>query len=266
MTPPIEHILSELKDLRNKLNNHELYRSLKTMEDIKFFMEQHVFAVWDFMSLLKALQNQLTNTNVPWVPSGTGKSARFINEIVMGEESDVNECNEVKSHFEMYMDAMNEINAKTDKIQTFITEIVQGNTMKNAAKKAQIPNEILNFIEFTMSVIATNKTHQIAAAFTFGREDVIPDMFLKIIDQSMSENKEAHYVKLLYYLNRHIEVDGDEHGPLSLAMIEELCLEDHNKWEEVLSTAKEALRQRIKLWDFICNGIKSKRHLSTINV
>ena len=263
---PIEHILFELKDLRDKLNNHKLYSSLKSIEDIKYFMEQHVFAVWDFMSLLKALQNQLTNTNVPWVPSGTGKSARFINEIVMGEESDVNECNEVKSHFEMYVDAMHEISAKTDKIDAFITQVKKGKSIKIAAADIQIPSEIYDFIEFTMSVIASNKTHQIAAAFTFGREDVIPDMFLKIIEQSMRENKEAHYEKLLYYLNRHIEVDGDEHGPLSLAMIEDLCMEEATKWVEVLTTAKEALKQRIKLWDFICKGIQSENNKTLLNI
>lgn len=62
----IEFIESELADLRNTLTNHELYNSLSEIKDIRIFMEKHVYAVWDFMSLLKALQNHLTCVAIPW--------------------------------------------------------------------------------------------------------------------------------------------------------------------------------------------------------
>jgi hypothetical protein len=217
-------------------------------------MEKHVFAVWDFMSLLKSLQNHLTNVHTPWTPKGKGPTTRFINEIVMAEESDINELGEAMSHYEMYLDAMVQVGANTSDINQFIKAIEKGNNIEDAAKKIDLDDPVLEFIKFTMEVINSNKPHSIASAFTFGREDVIPDMFLEIVGQSKTNNEES-YSKLLYYLNRHIELDGDEHGPISLKMVAELCGDDTQKWNEVLEIANEALKLRLKLWDHIKSSI-----------
>ena len=178
---PIQKIEHELIDLKTQINKHPLYKTLETIEDVKIFMGIHVFAVWDFMSLLKALQNLLTNSNIPWTPKGQGEAARFINEIVMGEESDVNESGEVKSHYEMYIDAMDQIQVNTSKIKAFITSIENGYSIEIALEKHKIDRAIADFIKFTFEVINSGKAHRIASAFTFGREDVIPDMFFEII-------------------------------------------------------------------------------------
>lgn len=259
---PIQHIEEELTDLRIQLNKHPLYKTLETMDDVKKFMEIHVFAVWDFMSLLKALQNLLTNNRVPWTPKGYGEAARFINEIVMGEESDVNELGEAKSHFEMYIDAMDQIQADTSKINTFINSIKQGDSIENTLDTHQLDDKICAFINFTFDVIKSGKEHCIASAFTFGREDVIPEMFLEIIQQSKTSKDDNRYSKLLYYLNRHIEIDGDEHGPISLKMVETLCGNDAQKWNEVFEVAKQALEYRIVLWDYIHESILRKKKIA----
>lgn len=250
----IQIIESKLEPLRNQLKSHALYSTLSSIEDVAIFMEKHVFAVWDFMSLLKSLQNHLTNVHTPWTPKGKGPTARFINEIVMAEESDINELGEAMSHYEMYLDAMIQVGANTSDINQFIKAIEKGNNIEDAAKKIDLDDPVLDFIKFTMEVINSNKPHIVASAFTFGREDVIPDMFLEIVGQSKTNNEES-YSKLLYYLNRHIELDGDEHGPISLKMVAELCGDDTQKWNEVLEIANEALKLRLKLWDHIKSSI-----------
>jgi len=260
----IQLIESKLEPLRDQLKSHPLYSTLSTIDDVAVFMEKHVFAVWDFMSLLKSLQNHLTNVHTPWTPKGKGPTARFINEIVMAEESDINELGEAMSHYEMYIDAMVQVGANTSDIDHFIKAINEGDDVDVAAKKINLEAPILEFINFTMDVVNSNKAHSIASAFTFGREDVIPDMFLEIVGQSKTSDNET-YSKLLYYLNRHIELDGDEHGPISLKMVAELCEDDTQKWEEVLETAKEALKLRLKLWDHITDSILKLNTLEVQN-
>lgn len=243
----IHFIETELAPLRSQLNQHRLYKTLAHINDIKTFMEQHVFAVWDFMSLLKALQNQLTCTQLPWVPAANPATARFINEIVLGEESDLNLEGQPQSHFEMYLDAMAQVGADQQTIRTFISYLINGNSIDTAMNQISLAPATREFLNFTFEIIASNEAHKIASAFTFGREDIIPDMFFEIINNSKTEDQT--YSKLTYYLQRHIELDGDEHGPLSLKMIEELCGDDSQKWDEVLEVAKAALQQRIHLWD-----------------
>ena len=251
----IEQIERHILELRESLKNHALYYHLSDVQDIKIFMEKHIYAVWDFMSLLKALQQQLTCISIPWKPSYNAKTARFINEIVLGEETDVNENGIRKSHFEMYIEAMNEVGASTEKILHFVKSTNSIDDIVSRIQNSNLKKAEKEFLEFTFKTIETREVHKIAAAFTFGREDLIPDMFLAIIDKS-NHNHENKFPKLSYYLNRHIELDGDEHGPLSTEMISELCGDDESKWDDVLQTSVEALKKRISLWDEITDEIK----------
>ena len=208
-------------------------------------MEYHAYAVWDFMSLLKAMQYQLTCTKAPWKPIGDNKIRRLINSIVLEEESDLDEQGNPSSHFEMYLGAMKECGASTKKIKDFVNSI--DNKLISSGDK-----DIDSFLQTTFSIIDTNEIHKIAAAFTFGREDLIPDMFTAIVEDLNSENTLSKFV---YYLERHIELDGGEHGPLAFQLISDLCGEDDQKWREVEETAIVCLIAREKLWDAIFNEI-----------
>lgn len=254
----IEEIEIILQPLREKLRNHALYSELRSVSDIQIFMENHVYAVWDFMSLLKALQINLTCTLLPWKPVINTNTARFINEIVLEEETDVNELGVLKSHYEMYLDAMVEVGADTTRISTFLNSINELDSVLSTIQNSDLNAAVKSFLSFTFETINTQQPHKIAAAFTFGREDLIPDMFLRIVEQA----GEDAYPKLEYYLRRHIELDGDEHGPLSLKMIQELCGDDAVRWHDVLECSEKALQQRIALWDHIAKAIQQNKEIT----
>ncbi|MBW1295323.1 DUF3050 domain-containing protein [Aquimarina litoralis] len=251
----IDQLTRELEPLRMQLEKHPLYNQMKEVEDVRVFMENHVFAVWDFMSLLKSLQIHLTTVNLPWIPSSNPKIRRFVNEIVLGEESDIDRSGKSVSHFEMYLDAMEEVGADTGQINALIKRVSEGEKVQDAINDLVISESVKMFMKFTFDVIATNKPHIIAAVFTFGREDLIPDMFIEIV-KGIQNNSDVNLEKLVYYLERHIELDGDEHGPLSLEMVSSLC-KTEQQWEEALLYSKMALANRITLWSSISEVFKT---------
>jgi hypothetical protein len=246
MNPKINLLNSNLTKYREEIVNHALYKKLNSVEDIAVMMEHHVYAVWDFMSLLKALQSLLTCTTSPWKPVGDGKIRQLVNSIVLEEESDVDKENNPLSHYEMYIDAMKQCGANTSAIESFVSNVSTTNI-------PSVNDGVDAFLKTTFDVIESNETHKIASAFTFGREDLIPDMFTAIVNEYNTEN---NLDKFVYYLERHIELDGGEHGPLALELISNLCGDDDDKWREVEETAVACLVARKKLWDSILTDLK----------
>lgn len=249
-----ERLISGTEDLRAELSNHRLYRVLNSVDGVTTFMEHHVFAVWDFMTLLKALQRGLTCVEVPWVPRGNADTRYLINEIVVGEESDVDRNGIRMSHFEMYRQAMHGLGASTASIDTLLNGLGQGADLNAALASAGVPEASAHFVRATFDVVETGSLHELAAVFTFGREDVIPTMFLGMLDH-IPTNDASVFDDLRYYLQRHIDVDGDHHGPLALAMVENLIADDQVKYEQALVAARSALQHRIALWDAVADRI-----------
>ena len=245
MNPKINLLNSNLTKYREEIVNHALYKKLNSVKDIAVMMEHHVYAVWDFMSLLKALQSLLTCTTSPWKPVGDGKIRQLVNSIVLEEESDVDKENNPLSHYEMYIDAMKQCGANTSAIENFVSNV-------SATNIPSVNDGVDAFLKTTFDVIESNETHKIASAFTFGREDLIPDMFTAIVNEYNTEN---NLDKFVYYLERHIELDGGEHGPLALELISNLCGDDDDKWREVEETAIACLIARKKLWDSILTDL-----------
>lgn len=233
---------TKLEDLKKSLQIHPIYKELKSIETIKTFMEFHVFAVWDFMSLVKRLQNDLSCTKVPWRPSNyPGQMVRFINDIVMTEESDIDFDGEYRDHFTMYLNAMDEIGADTSNIKFYIQN-----------GKANLATPVKQFVDFNISLSEVGSTPQVAAVFLYGRENLIPIMFDSIIKNIPTDI----CPKLCYYLERHIEIDGEEHGPIAHKLFEMLCPDQETK-QDALSYAVKSLQLRYELWNGALEQIRT---------
>jgi hypothetical protein len=278
------------------LANHTVYGMVQDRDALRIFMKSHVFAVWDFMTLLKSLQRSLTCIDLPWVPVADTDSARLINEIVVGEETDEIFPGTYWSHYELYLAAMDEVGADTGPMLAFEKGLRE--TRKKPAtlmRDLELPQETRDFVDYTLSA-AQLEVHEVAAVFLFGREDVIPAMFMKILNfhgslvstsrsslllrslaikaaKALERRVRPENVKLpdgppddafRVYLERHIELDGESHGPMGEKLLMNLCGTDAKKWAEATQAAIDALKVRRKLWDGVMAEIqahRSQRHI-----
>jgi len=252
--PGIERLEKRVTEARDRVVQHPLYAALDTHDAIVTFMEHHVFAVWDFMSLLKSLQRNLTCVTVPWIPTGPTGSRRLINDIVMVEESD-ELGNGFISHFELYVDGMREAGADTTAVDKLIDLLRAGAKVADALVEAGVPGPSVEFAGITWDIIENLPVHCQAAAFAFGREDLIPDMFSQVVAINERSKKLGTFVD---YLERHIEVDGEQHTPMAMQMVTDLCGDDERKWQDAAKTVNTALAARARLWDSILTAVKNR--------
>jgi len=249
--PEIDRLEEQIAEARGVVVKHPLYAALTSQHAITTFMEHHVFAVWDFMSLLKSLQRNLTCVEVPWVPTGPTGSRHLINDIVLVEESDELRGGFI-SHFELYLDGMTEAGADTSVIDAFIGRLRARRPVLAAIDEVQVPAPAAEFVRLTWDFIENASVHAQAAAFAFGREDLIPDMFEQVVDVNQRVGSLGTFVD---YLSRHIQVDAEEHTPMAMQMLADLCGEDRAKWDECAETVNLALAARARLWDGILAAI-----------
>ncbi|MFC4147529.1 DUF3050 domain-containing protein [Micromonospora mangrovi] len=253
--PGIERLEQAVTARRDAVVRHPLYAHLDTHEALVTFMEHHVFAVWDFMSLLTSLQRQLTCVTVPWIPTGPTGSRRLINDIVMVEESDELGDGYI-SHFELYVRGMREAGADTTAVDRLVELLRAGRPVSEALTEAGVPAPSAAFAGTTWRIIEQTPVHCQAAAFAFGREDLIPEMFTQVVAVNDRSRRLNTFVD---YLERHIEVDGEQHTPMAMQMLADLCGDDDARWQECADTVNEALTARAKLWDDILAAIKEGR-------
>lgn len=239
-----------------ELFTHPVLSMVRSIEDAQVFMGFHVWAVWDFMSLVKALQQAVTCTGVPWLPPKDANLAAFINEIVVGEESDVSPEGGHASHYELYLRAMDEVGADYAPIETFIGHLREGEDVGMALAVCGAPPAVQAFVKTTMS-LATGPLHRCASAFCLSREEIIPGMFMTLLKDL--GHQQGDFPTFRYYLQRHIEVDGDSHGPLSARLFEALVGQEPGQRQDALQAALSAIQARRQLFDAIQLAIASNR-------
>ena len=243
-----------LESYYGRLRSHRIYELLSDTETVCRFMETHVFAVWDFQTLLKALQCHLTCVELPWVPTPDTISRRLINEIVLSEESDEDPQGGYASHYEIYLRGMEECGSITTPIREFVQKVELGNPIRKVLKEQEIPGGVESFVSTTMDIVETKEVHKIAAAFAYGREEAVPLMFLELVEQ-LSKQSQASWATFLYYLERHIGLDSEEHGPQAKRLVQRLCGNNPDLWRESFESAKESLEARLRLWDQFVEGL-----------
>ena len=258
-----EIIVDTLLPYRKELEDHPVYKAVKSSKDLRCFMEHHVYSVWDFMSLLKYLQSVIAPAQYPWVPMGDASVRRFINELVLEEESDqIHVEGEFSSHFELYQRSMLEIGADTDPIAAFVSKAeTQG--VEVALKLPCVPPPSARFTSATFQLIKEGKPHKVAAAFALGREHIIPCMFRSILDKTGVSSRQAPIFH--FYLNRHVNLDEGSHAPLSLRLLDGLCDHDETKIKEAIDAAKLAISARLELWDGVLKSINTPEQTLAVN-
>ncbi|WP_433738070.1 DUF3050 domain-containing protein [Pseudomonas putida] len=236
-----------LEQRKSELSAHPIFSEIHSLPVLQRFMETHVFAVWDFMSLTKRLQQELTCTQLPWLPPRDPQAARLINEIVLGEESDDCPAQGHYSHFELYLDAMREVGASTVAVERFVALQQEGVNYELALQSVEVDPAAARFVRHTLDTALYAPGHSVAAAFLHGRESVIPQMFQRILDDWGIGIEQAPTFR--YYLERHIEVDAEDHGPAAEKLLERLVDGDPQREEDVYASAIAAVESRIALWD-----------------
>src|SRR6266481_3954764 len=244
-----------LNTLRTQLLDHPVYAEVASVEDLRRFMEDHVFAVWDFMSLLKRLQQDLTCTKVPWFPADNARAARLINDIVIGEETDVDPDGSYVSHLDLYLRAMADVGASTRQFDRFRSVARVGTSVQAAMVRTGAPPHVQAFVAHTMTLAQSGSTEEVLAAFFYGREDIIPEMFSRLLDTLYgAKHNNDRLRNFIYYIDRHIELDGDSHGPMGRELLNDLIANSPHRGERALRAACSSIEARIGLW----NGTLSK--------
>ena len=254
----LQDIQERLGPLRTSLLDHPVYQEIDRLEALHLFMAHHVFAVWDFMSLLKALQRRLCCVEVPWLPAADPAASRLVNEIVLAEESDADGRGGFASHFELYHRAMVQCGANTTFIDGFLDELRHGKPVLLALESPAVPEFPRRFVKQTFAFIENGTICAIASAFTFGREDLLPSVFQRIVDE-LNDKTDGRLEDFKYYLNRHIELDGEEHGPMANRLLMSLCGSEETRWQVVEQTAIDSLTARREFWDGIYDVIRREK-------
>ncbi|TPG91339.1 DUF3050 domain-containing protein [Pseudomonas caspiana] len=236
-----------LNQKKAELSAHPIFSEINSLSVLQRFMETHVFAVWDFMSLTKRLQQELTCVQLPWLPPRDPQAARLINEIVLGEESDDRPAHGHYSHFELYLDAMREVGASTAAVERFVALQKEGVSYDVALQSVDVDPAAAQYVRHTLHTALHAPGHSVAAVFLHGRESVIPQMFQRILDDWGIGLDQAPTFR--YYLERHIEVDSEDHGPAAERLLARLVDGDPQREEDVYASAIAAVESRIALWD-----------------
>lgn len=254
-----ESSLALLEQRSTELKTHSIFGCVRSTDDLRCFMSWHVFAVWDFMSLVKRLQHEFTSVTLPWTPPTRPSAARLLNDIVLGEESDMTPDGLHASHFELYLSAMREVGANTSQIEHFIDLVRSNIAVDVALRMVKAPEPVQKFVLATIESAKNGSVFEVLGSFLYGREDAIPQMFKTLLsDWSVPREETPIFV---YYLQRHIELDGDSHGPAATRLVSDLAQGNADSLEQIRRAGISAIEHRLALWDELQSDLVQRQKL-----
>jgi hypothetical protein len=243
--------------IRDCMVRHPVFAEIRDINSLRIFMEAHVFAVWDFMSLVKRLQRDLTCVALPWLPPRDRRAAQLINQIVLGEETDISPSGEPISHLELYLAAMREVGANSKNFELFKSALASGAPLETAFDCAAAPAFVRDFTTYTLEVAREAPLPVVMASLFLGREEVVPAMFSSLLKGWCVDAARAPM--FVYYLERHIKVDGGEHVPAARAILDD-AIGGNPRWRvKVLTAAHESIQARIGFWDGLLGSLRNRR-------
>jgi hypothetical protein len=111
-----------------------------------------------------------------------------------------------------------------------------------------------------MMLANSRSTEEVLAAFFYGREDIIPEMFRRLLDTLYAAKHNNDRLRhFIYYIDRHIELDGDSHGPMGRELLEDLVMNSPHARERALRAACHSIKARIGLWDGTLGKLRNSR-------
>ena len=247
---------AQIGPIREQMICHPVFTAIHDVPSLRTFMEAHVFAVWDFMSLLKRLQRELSCVELPWMPPADTQAAQLINQIVLGEESDVGPGGEAASHLELYLQAMREVGASTTQFENFLQFLRDGCDLNTAFTKAGVAAYVREFTSHTLRMALYASPVEVMASFLYGRENVIPGMFRNLLESWGLDAGQAP--TFVYYLNRHIELDGDSHGPAAEIILENAIHGDARLHRVAMDAARQSIQARVLFWDGVLHSLQNR--------
>lgn len=240
-----------LPEIARRAVEHPIFPRLKSLEAVKVFMEHHIWCVWDFMYLAKSVHSSLSGRGA-WSPSPCPETLADFNDILATEETDIGPTGKLGSHFEFFVEAMEQAGADTIPVRAFQRQVELGEAPLLAMRKSKAPTSAIQFVSATMND-ASGPTHIRAASFCLAREDLVPRLLRRLRRYVPWNHPRLEMLK--WYVDRHIELDTVHHGPTGRRILAAVIAGDSNRRAEASAAAELAIAARVKYLDAILRSL-----------
>jgi radical SAM protein with 4Fe4S-binding SPASM domain len=227
-----------LQQAREAVVSHGVYAAASSPAVLRAFMESHVFAVWDFLALLRRLRGEISQ------PASSG----YLEEVLRAEESDLWEDGRSASHLDRYLEAMEEVGADTALFRAFQSRLAAGDAPDVALEAVGAPWPVRHFVSDTLSWASNGDLAEVAAVYLYSREDVLPEIYQRLLTVCEGQGEAS---RLVEYLERHLARYGEDTASQAKHIMDQITGQDPKVWDRAALAAERALLARKALWDGI---------------